>query len=326
VKNIIVMFKSVDKMVVDENVGGLIAQFKPLSLTRARQARMWDQSRHDMLDPSHRICTFCLHFSVNSVPKNDTAVEENEREMRNYTRAVEVWVKYSDAVDAAKKSGRDPPPYPKHPVTGQVMKMASKRPKLRQIIYMCMCRNSQCLMKGGDHGSSCFIKCMDASKDTRYTWDDLKQECTCPACACQCPGVYCAYDIQKIALGIAQMNRHKSLFKDNTESSKEAALQTFLRQNVRAGMCAVDRVAQDTPGDTNEEDRSILLQQTLMEGTASAMARNASTLPASSRQLLQQKFGTSTTVKLPNGQVIDTTALGANNMNLHTNNNHLGVA
>jgi hypothetical protein len=122
------------------------------------------------------------------------------------------------------------------------------------------------------------------------------------------------------------MNRHKSLFKDNTESSKEAALQTFLRQNVQAGMCAVDRVARDIPEDTNEEDRSILLQQTLMEGTASAIARNASTLPASSRQLLQQKFGTSTTVKLPNGQVIDTTALGANIMNLHTNNNRLGVA
>jgi hypothetical protein len=47
--------------------------------------------------------------------------------MRNYTRAVEVWVKYSDAVDAAKKSGRDPPPYPKHPVTGQVMKNTTLR-------------------------------------------------------------------------------------------------------------------------------------------------------------------------------------------------------
>ena len=33
VKNVIVMLKSVDKMVVDENVGGLIAQFKPLTLT-----------------------------------------------------------------------------------------------------------------------------------------------------------------------------------------------------------------------------------------------------------------------------------------------------
>jgi hypothetical protein len=57
VKNVIVMFKSVDKMVVDENVGGLIAQFKPLTLTRAQQARMWDQSRHDVLDPRHRLCT-----------------------------------------------------------------------------------------------------------------------------------------------------------------------------------------------------------------------------------------------------------------------------
>ena len=99
-----------------------------------------------MLDPRHRLCTFCLHFSVNSVPKNDTAVEENEREMSNFIRAMEVWVKYSDAADAAKKSGRDPPPYPKHPVTGQVMKMAPKRTKLRQIMYMYMCRNSQCLM------------------------------------------------------------------------------------------------------------------------------------------------------------------------------------
>ncbi len=88
----------------------------------------------------------------------------------------------------------------------------------------------------------------------------------------------------------------------------------------------MDRVARDIPEKINEEDRSILLQQTLMEGTASAMARNASTLPASSRQLLQQQCGTSTTVKPPNGQVINTTALGANNMNLHTNNNRLGVA
>jgi hypothetical protein len=159
---------------------------------------------------------------------------------------------------------------------------------------------------------------MDASKGTRYTWDDIKQECTCPVCACQCPGVYYTDDIQKFAIGIAQMNRHKSLFTNTNKSSKETALQTFLRQQVQAGMCVVDR--------TNEEDRSILLQQTLMEGTASAMARNASTLPASSRQLLQQQFGTSTTVKLPNDQVINTTALGANNMNLHTNNNRLGVA
>jgi hypothetical protein len=172
------MFKSVDKMVVDENVGDLIAHFKPLTLTRAQQARMWDQSRHDMLDSHYRLCTFCLHFSVNSVPKNNTVVERNEREMSNYTRAMEVWVKYSDAADAAKKSDRNPSPYPKHPVTGQVIKMAPKQTKLRQIIYMRMCRNSQCLMKGGNHGSSCFIKCMDASKCTRYTWDDIKQECT----------------------------------------------------------------------------------------------------------------------------------------------------
>jgi hypothetical protein len=63
-------------------------------------------------------------------------IEDNKREMSNSTRAMEVWVKYSDAVDAAKKCGRDPPPYPKHPVTGQVMKMAPKRTKLRQIIHM----------------------------------------------------------------------------------------------------------------------------------------------------------------------------------------------
>jgi hypothetical protein len=148
-------------------------------------------------------------INTNSVPENDTAVEENKREISTCTRATEVWVKYSDAADAAKKSGRDPPPYPKHPVTGQVMKMAPKRTKLCQIIYMCTCHNSQCLMKGDDHCSSCFIKCMDASKGTRYTWDDIKQECTCPVCACQFPGVYCADDIQTIVLGIAQMNRHK---------------------------------------------------------------------------------------------------------------------
>jgi hypothetical protein len=87
------------------------------------------------------------------------------------------------------------------------------------------------------------------------------------------------------------MNRHISLFTNTNESSKEAALKTFLHQQVQAGMCAVDRVARDIPEETNEEDRSILLQQTLMEGTASAMARNASTLPASSSQLLQQQFG-----------------------------------
>jgi hypothetical protein len=115
---------------------------------------------------------------------------------------------------------------------------------------------------------------MDASKGTRYTWDDIKQECICPVCACQ------ADDIQKIALGIAQMNRHKSLFTNTNELSKEAALQTFLRQQVQAGMCVVDRVARDIPEETDKEDRSILLQQTLMEGTASGLGNGKKCFPS----------------------------------------------
>jgi hypothetical protein len=66
-------------------------------------------------------------------------------------------------------------------------------------------------------------------------------------------GVYCADDIQKIALGIAQMNSHRSLFTNTNKSSKEAVLQTFLLQQVQAGMSAMDRVARDIPEETNEE-------------------------------------------------------------------------
>jgi hypothetical protein len=65
-----------------------------------------------------------------------------------------------------------------------------------------------------------------------------------------------------------------------------------------------------------------------MESTACMICRNGASLPASSRQLMRKQFGQSTEVILPNpnGNTINTTMLGSSRMNLHTNNNRLGVS
>ena len=57
------------------------------------------------------------------------------------------------------------------------------------------------------------------------------------------------------------------------------------------------------------------------------ICRNGASLQANSRQLMQNELGQSTeSVTLPNGNIINTTMLGSGRMNLHTNNNRLGVS
>lgn len=57
------------------------------------------------------------------------------------------------------------------------------------------------------------------------------------------------------------------------------------------------------------------------------ICRNGASLQANSRQLMQNELDQSTeSVTLPNGNIINTTMLGSGRMNLHTNNNRLGVS
>ena len=102
----------------------------------------------------------CLHSSVNSPIENDNVVEENRILQKDYDDALKVFLAYKKNVDASVKAGTRAPTPPKHPKTKAVEKGPPNKPKLKIMILMCMCRNSQSIAPNLDCGSSCFIKCI----------------------------------------------------------------------------------------------------------------------------------------------------------------------
>jgi hypothetical protein len=322
IKEVVELKGTIDKMVRKEKASDMGKMFKPVGLTREQESRHFVQDRHDILDEAHKKCPYCTHLSTNSLLENDSVVADNNVTRSSMQRAQEVWNRFKAADDDAKKNGTARPPFPEDPNhPGKIMKMAPKEAKLKAVIDVCLCKNSGCCMRDSDHGSSCFIKCIDPSSGERYPWDPIARQCSCPICQCECPGVWHRVDRYKIAIGIDQARRSDATISNMSTDNvaPEAGLRRFLQQSATGGIAIADLVAKDIPENTSAKDREAVVTEALMEGMAMTMARNASSLH-------QSNFGQSTIVTLPNGQRIDTTSLGSSRRNLHTNNNRLGVA
>ena len=165
----------------DETTGGLISQFNLATLNPTQQSRSFSPERNDILDPTCKDCLFCQIPTMKSVPENDTAADDNRRKLENFHRENIVWLAFKTDLDKTVKNGTPHPPKPASPVTGRVMQTAPRKPPITPILEICMCRNSKCIMRGSDCGSSCFIKCIDSSGQ-RYPWDEEEGQCSCPAC------------------------------------------------------------------------------------------------------------------------------------------------
>ena len=146
-------------MARESNVGELYKQFKSVALTPAQQSYRFRQDRHEMLDPLNKQCPYCLHFSVNSLPENDTATASNKKDLQEWNQAMNVWRDYKKKQQDAEKKNEPPPLLPVNPNTKTVMKQAPKHKPLRMIIEKCMCSVSSCISRHSDTGSSCFVKC-----------------------------------------------------------------------------------------------------------------------------------------------------------------------
>jgi hypothetical protein len=314
--------QKVDKIAAEENIGDLFSRFKPVTLTPTQQSYRFCQARHDILSPLNRQCPYCLHFSVNSLPENDSATMENERELNELNAATKVWNDYKKRVKAAEGKNQPPPPLPLHPISNTVMKQPPKKKQLRIIIEKCMCSNSGCISKN-DVGSSCFIKCINEDTGARYEYDSI-EGCTCVVCKCQCPGAWDVEDRAKIALGISQVIQSEALSNPDSDAP-EGGVKRFLQQSVRAGTLAANAVSMNIPPNVRQSDKEEIIGAAAMEATASAMARTAGSLPLNARLALQANFGQSTVVTLPDGSRLDTTMLGGGRSNLHTNNNRLSA-
>ena len=126
------------------------------------------------------------------------------------------------------------------------MRQGPKRLNLMNITDACMCKNSQCIQKDSDHGSSCFVKCVDLSTNQRFEWDAMSRGCSCPVCKCECPGVWHREDRFKIALGISQVINSKAMV-PNAEAP-ELGLRNFLTRAAFGGISLVDAVTKSIPG------------------------------------------------------------------------------
>ena len=331
IKTILDLKDTIDRKIRKDKAEDMGKKFKPVSITPAQERRKFCQDRHDILDDAHKTCPYCGHKSVNSLLENDSVVAANQTDHDGYSRAKEVWDNYKRRLAEALEKGHGHPPYPKNPNNpSQEMRQAPKRIKLREITDVCCCKNSSCIMKESDHGSSCFLKCIDPSTGQRFSWDPMQRRCTCSICMCECPGVWHRADRQMIALGIDQARRNDATMLAASSGSNvapETGLRRFLTQSIIGGVNVADAVARSLPSNASEENRKAAVSDAIMEGSAMYMTRNASSLLSdNSRHLMQSQFGQSTRVTLPGGQKIDTTALGASRTNLHTNNNRLGAS
>ena len=299
IKEVLALMDKVDQLVVERKVGGLVAKFKPVSLTKGQRERSFDQDRHDILDKSYKRCVFCLHPSTNYVLENDTVVDENKVMTDTYNSAATVWNTYTAKKEAEKKKGASarPVPNPKHPITGVEMKAAPKRPNLLElIIIMCICKISQCLMKDSDTGSSCFMKCLDVGTNLRCTWDPITGRCTCLVCMCQCPAAWNMRDTNKIALGLIQLQKNGHLrdtaSDGNGADASAKGVRDFLSSVLTGGILAGTAAMSDSNNNNNRgnystSDQEAMTYGAVMESAASMICRNSSDLPPKSRQMMR---------------------------------------
>ena len=144
---------------------------------------------------------------MNLVPESLDFQTSNDQTYATSDKRNEVWSEYLKEKDAAEKAGRPPPPHPKDPfdpsktMTRKPREVAKKN--LKQLLAMCKCSISSCVMRNSDTGSTCFNKCryVDAQVcvpadavqvDARYPWNG--NGCTCPICKCQCNKMYAVDD------------------------------------------------------------------------------------------------------------------------------------
>lgn len=326
-RELVRIMREIDDKIREEKTSEFLKDFKTSTLTATQRSRTFSRERHDMLERACRICLFCQMASMNSVPENDTAANDNKTKQLNYCKEAATWKSWKDEADKELKKGNPAPPHPINPVTKKTMKQNPKKPTFQPIIEMCMCRNSQCVQRGSDIGSTCFIKCIDPSSGQRYPWDEITGQCTCPVCQCQCPAAYNIQDRNKIALSITKVMETKILDElDSSNNDPEEGLRRFIRRASKGGALLATAAEKEIPAGASEEHRTEIVTEAIMEGTAVSMARDAHLLPTNSRQLLQGQFGQSTEVTLPGGQRLDTRMLGTDRVNMHSNNNRLGAA
>ena len=69
--------KEIDKRAVEANASAMCSLLSTSRLSDTQKACTFSKELHDKLDPEHRQCPFCGHFSTIWLPENDTVVSDN---------------------------------------------------------------------------------------------------------------------------------------------------------------------------------------------------------------------------------------------------------
>jgi len=117
-------------------------------------------------DSAYRMCVFCKHFNTNTVAENEGMNERNDRRLSRDQRVQAVWSDFDKRRAEAEKNNEDPPPFPKHPISGKELRRKPpvvSNKDLESPMVQCMCSTATCNQEGTDIGSSCFVKCLKSN-------------------------------------------------------------------------------------------------------------------------------------------------------------------
>ena len=202
------------------------------------------------------------------------------------------------------------PKLPKNPKTDKEMKRSPKRPTDDIQILVCMCSNVQCAQENTDIGSSCHIGCRDEKND-RYPYDGYPlKKYTCPICCCRCSKAYAVSDVQQISLKLSLVGKY-----NEKKVSPEVATSQFLGSIITNSLISSKHILA-SQSNLSARDLEGVASNTFFDCAANNIARMCSKLPSSSIRQLAEKFGTTTQVKLPDGEPFDTRAI-SKDINFH---------
>ena len=299
------------------------AKLRSVVLTSTQRQRTFDPLCVPQ-DETYRCCLFCGCESINEPPENVEVVEYNTRTDDDFAKKHRIWTKY---LAAKEKNQRTPPP--NDPITKKEMKRAPTRVKARSQILQCMCSTSKCVLQGSDISSTCPINCIDHNTNTRFPFTGAPtQSCSCTICNCTCSMAYHAKDTAVIVLKLMQkMNTETKTSNVDATPSVHQFMGGMIAGGLQAAYTSMyaDVQQQSNNGRKSSKDDVVRrTEQVFYDTAAQNIARKGGHggLGSEGRQLLAKGFGTSTMVKLPQGQIFDTKAIGGN-ANFHHRNNRL---
>jgi len=311
--------------------------FLPLSLVQSERTF---SKKMVPKDRAHQKCMMCGHFSINEQIENKGIMEHNKEVKEVYDKKMEVWKEFKEKerANAGKKDGKNIA-YPKDPTDPKrVMKMKPKMGITKVQRLQCMCSTSKCISKSSDICSTCPIKCRDPATGTRYSFEP---HCTCPICTCTCTASYGIDEFHKLSIDIAMYKaaekKKKGGVDENEESNQniQSFISTMFNNSVQSAISSATKNRAMNELDTNDLQRDSskkmseaeynAVQDSLYESMALNIAREGPQLTTElDRRRMASLFGTETTVSLPNGQTINTKALGQRKNQHGFNNNLIG--